>query len=472
MAAHALPVVANGLRTDHPIPGVPFVDDSHIPVDDADAVEAVGRRKGGGMWGRTDPCTEGWAAYTTDPVRPDLAWVVRWHPQHGRSVTLYRNDHGAGAFSDYTLTVPGSVLARSGGYWWDGRAWYRPARVWDRATESYVRREVPGAVAVTADQVLRRGGNPAQGAVLQVTDVDPSAAYERAWENDLALWSGGRADESLELGRCVVRVSAPELSGEELIGIAEMAALASIGASTLRSYITRGENNVPAPQAYVGGRPAWAREVGRDWVEQRQRDRDGLGAVLAATDPPSGTSHPVGVQDLWQRFAEVFSARLWDLPSWRKRWALRHRNRQSVEEVAHDLAWLVAADLRRIVPVSDLGLTVKYAILHDARAFLHRHDPEEADGPAAALLAELEDSQGWRSFSVKAQTTKCLDWLIRHDPPYAAHIIGELILQARTELGIPTKVTKNSISEALMHDGTLDEDTREEFLTRVFTPQD
>jgi hypothetical protein len=40
--------IANGLRTDQPIPDQPFVDDAHIPVDDGHAVEAVGRHRATG----------------------------------------------------------------------------------------------------------------------------------------------------------------------------------------------------------------------------------------------------------------------------------------------------------------------------------------------------------------------------------------------------------------------------------------
>jgi hypothetical protein len=46
--------VANGLRTDHPVPGLPFVDDAHLPLQDPQAIEAIGRRPEEGTWGRTD----------------------------------------------------------------------------------------------------------------------------------------------------------------------------------------------------------------------------------------------------------------------------------------------------------------------------------------------------------------------------------------------------------------------------------
>ncbi len=53
--------------------------EAHIPLDDPVAIEAVGRNKGEGMWGREDNCRygddddAGWFAFTTDPVRHDLA---------------------------------------------------------------------------------------------------------------------------------------------------------------------------------------------------------------------------------------------------------------------------------------------------------------------------------------------------------------------------------------------------------------
>ena len=51
LALYTYRAVANGLRTDHPIPDLPFVDDSHIPLDDPEAIEAVGRRRGTGHVG-------------------------------------------------------------------------------------------------------------------------------------------------------------------------------------------------------------------------------------------------------------------------------------------------------------------------------------------------------------------------------------------------------------------------------------
>ncbi|MCD9146193.1 hypothetical protein LUZ16_30070, partial [Streptomyces albireticuli] len=67
---YTLRPLANGLRTDHPVPDPPFVDDSHIPVEDRRAIEAVGRNVGDGMWGREDRDHGGrWRALPTDLIR-------------------------------------------------------------------------------------------------------------------------------------------------------------------------------------------------------------------------------------------------------------------------------------------------------------------------------------------------------------------------------------------------------------------
>lgn len=134
--------LANGIQTDHPVPELPFANDSHIPLHDPRAIEAVGRHQGTGMRGREDRCygSEGWVALTTDPIRHDLAWCVRWHPKRGRSVLLCRDED---ASQLHPRWLGGQLLFRSGGYWWDVTTWYRPAQVWDTASEDFFRRPVP-----------------------------------------------------------------------------------------------------------------------------------------------------------------------------------------------------------------------------------------------------------------------------------------------------------------------------------------
>ncbi|MFJ9576150.1 hypothetical protein ACIRQF_07110 [Streptomyces sp. NPDC101191] len=66
--------VANGLRTDHPVPGLPFINDERLPLDNPDAIERTGRDQGEGLWGRTDPLPgDGWVAFTTEPKNRESA---------------------------------------------------------------------------------------------------------------------------------------------------------------------------------------------------------------------------------------------------------------------------------------------------------------------------------------------------------------------------------------------------------------
>src|ERR1035441_2281390 len=93
MPLYTFRAIANGLHTDHPVPDLPFVDDSHIPVEDPEAVEATGRHSGTDMWGRFDPVRRfgGGGAVTTDPGRPDPGWGGR-RARRGDGPSL-RNRH-------------------------------------------------------------------------------------------------------------------------------------------------------------------------------------------------------------------------------------------------------------------------------------------------------------------------------------------------------------------------------------------
>lgn len=460
MALYTYRPVANGLRTDHPIPDLPFVDDQHIPVDDAAAIEAIGRKKGEGMWGRQDRCRSGgWVAFTTDPLRYDLAWVVRWHPEHGRSVVIYRNENASSIHTILMFEAPTALVFRAGGYWWDGATWYRPAQLWDAAAEESYQRPVPAAVTVTAKDLLQ-DGNLAQARLLPITEVDAAAAPPDRWRDDLALWASHRDDGAL--ADSVVTLAAPELTGDQLVGLAEMAQIAGIGASTLRAYVSRGEGDVPLPQATVHGRNVWARPVAEEWAEQRRRSSDGRNDAVSADR--EGSSLPVGVAEVWTRFSRIFFSFLWERPTWRKRWALRWRTEAAVREVAETLSWDVAASMTKLVPIYDMAATVRQAMLYEfvIGQRLHRDtsDPECAD-----------DYDDYEFFGITPTVTRMLDWLVRHDPAAAGHTIEEIIGEADRELGIPRQVSERSITTALSLDGTLDEETRENFLQRVLAPE-
>lgn len=66
MADYIQPV-ANGIRTDHPYPNLPFVEDAHIPIDDPKGIESIGRIPEGSTWGRQDDDARSgeWVAFTT-----------------------------------------------------------------------------------------------------------------------------------------------------------------------------------------------------------------------------------------------------------------------------------------------------------------------------------------------------------------------------------------------------------------------
>jgi len=452
MTPHHAQPVANGLRTDHPIPELPFVDDSHIPVEDPHAIEAVGRHEGSDMWGREDSCPsgEGWTAFTTDSVRHELAWVVRWHPAHGQSVVLYRDEDVAGVHMSYWGPA---LLFRAGGYWWDGTIWYRPLQIWDPAGEQYMRRSVPAALTVTAADMLRDGGDSLQGTVQPIGEFTPGSPLSGRWLDDLALWAS-RRDPNSALTGSVTGLVAPELTPSQMLGLAQMAETAGVAASTLRAYISRGEAEVPQPQAVIGSRSLWARPVAEEWAEKRRTSPDSIEEALA----DARDDQPPGVADIWDRFTHLFFSTLWDNPRQRKRWTLRWRTEDAVRDTARGLGWSVAADVKEggIIPVGDLAVTVRCAVLEEFAV------GQELDRDA--------DSDGAALYGITHQVARTLDWLIRHNPVLGAAAITEIIGEAERRLNIPRNVSASSIRTALSLDGKLETAVRADFLDRVLPP--
>jgi hypothetical protein len=469
MALYTYRALANGFRTDHPIPDLPFVDDAHIPVDDPAAIEAVGRRRGTDMWGRQDPNRRygGWMAFTTDPVRHDLAWCVRWHPDHGRSVVLCLDEEVAGV---HMALWGRALLFRSGGYWWDGTTWYRPGQIWDAASEDYYRRPVPSAGTVTVASLLSEGGaDPARGHVLAVSEISADAEADAApagrWLDDLALWARRQADpESLQSS--VVTLAAPELNADQMVSAAELAEIAGIAASTLRAYIARSESDVPLPQAVLNGRSLWARPVAEEWAEQRQRSHEGVTQAVSADR--AGASVPVGVAEIWGRFTRVFFALLWERSAVRKRWALRWRTEAAVRDVAEGLGWEVAASLDRLIPADALAKTIELAFMDELATGQQLH---RAGRDSELRVAGPDDvGEDETFYGIMPKVGCMLGWLVRHQPGTAGHVIGSITGEAERRLGIPRDVTEATVTTALSLDGGLDEDALDEFLSRVLTP--
>lgn len=450
---HRLQPLANGLHTDHPVPGLPFVDDGHIPVDDPAAVEAIGRHGEGGTWGRWDRMSrsEGsWIAFTTDPIRQDLAWVVRHHPEHGRTVLLVRDQDASPWHSSWWGP---QLLFRQGGYWWDGTTWYRPDQVWDAAGERFYRRPVKAATTITAADLLDDNAHPDGGRLLKVANFDLEAPPPEPWNDHLALWAARRPAGARPLSQCVVRLSAPELAADQLIGVPEMAKIGNIAASTLRAYIARNQRDVPPPQAAVNGRNLWARPVAEDWAEERDRSPESAAAKLDSGDG----DFSIGLSELRHRLSRRFFGALWERPDWRKRWALRFRTESAVKEIADDLALTVAADTDDIIDTHDLAATVRHAFLDE---FAYGKQLDEATG----------DTGPTTFYGIATPVARMLDWLISHHPVTAHHLIGEIIGDAERRMDIPREVSAESIRTALGLDSKLPRQVRLDFLERALPP--
>jgi hypothetical protein len=468
MALYTYNAVANGFHTDHPIPDRAFVDDSRIPVDDAAGIEAIGRRPGTDMWGRKDHIgrTDGWAAFTTDPVRHDLAWLVRWHPQHGRSVTLYCDKDIARVYTVHTVFLGGSALLfRAGGYWWDGTTWYRPAQVWDAPSEEYYRRKVPAAATISAADLLTGSGEPAKAKILAIEEVDADKSSAGRWLDNLTLWAQQRRNPG-SLPQSVITLTAPELGADQMVTVAAMADITGIAASTLRAYISRGEADVPLPQAVVNGRSLWARPVAEEWAEQRRRSPE---AVIEAVSGRNPGKLPPGVAEIWSRFTRSFFSRLWESPAVRKRWALRWRTEAAVRDIAEGLSWDVAVSLDRIIPIDALRATIERAVIDE---FRYGQDLSRSIRQGETLhLADPADQDDDIFYGITPPVARMLDWLVRHAPASASYAIGEITGEAQRRLDISREVSERSLRTALSLEGELDRDTRDQFLSRVFTPK-
>lgn len=452
---HHIRPLANGLRTDHPVPGLPFVDDSHIPLDEGPrAIEAVGRNKGDGMWGRFDSNHQGggWHAFTTDPLEHHLGWSVRFHPEHGRTVLLMHDNDTSVLHSFWSGK---QLLFRAGAYWWDGTAWYRPGQVWDPVSQDYERRKARAAVTISAADMLDGRADPSRAHLGKVLAFDLEAPAPDNWPDHLALWAEHHQQQegALPLDRCVVDLASPELTGTQLIGVPEMAELGGITASTLRAYLSRSNSEVPQPQAVVSGRAQWSRAVAQDWIDARQRSSEGIRATMSAGDRDNLSP---GAADVRDRFAADFHDTLWGRPDVRKRWVLRHRNEDAVREISDTLAWNVANSLDSILPTEMLGYTIENAVL--------------ADFAEAAKHKSKDDS--WWHLYLSRPVAKMLDWFVRHHPDSAQWYIGEIMHEANRKWGVPAKDTLRTLRQALALDGELSEEARAAYFTLLTRHED
>ncbi len=413
---HTARPLANGLSTHHPLSGLAFVDDTHLPLGDDGRLKDIALRTGDA---HSRPDGQWWA-YLPEPARPELSWCVRHHPVHGRSVALYPTAHAPAVLRDWW---GGALLHRAGGYWWDGTTWYRPDRTWDAERAAYRPAPVPAATTLTAADHDDVRPDAARARLYRVGELgvdEPALAPH--WSDDLALWAARRAEAGdRPLSMCVVTLHAPELDASRLLGVPAVAAIAGISPSTLRAYISRGDCDVPPPQAVVGRRSLWARPVAEEWAEQRRTAAKG-----PVTSPLDTAGLSPGAADTQHAFARVFFDQLWRRPEVRKRWSTRHRTEDEVRQVADELGRTVAARLDDILPADALAATLTSALL-DALTGRPRPGEDRASGIDPSLTAMLR-------------------WLDRHHPDLARQVIRDTAASVRLRRG-----TAPAHTEQLLH---------------------
>lgn len=318
------------------------------------------------------------------------------------------------------------LLVRAGGYWWDGKTWYRPRQVIDWASEGYMRRPARLPTTITPTDLLDDTCKPELGHLVTVT-LNPTATVTREqWGHDLALWEQHRRQrpDAPPADRCVVTLNAPELSDAALLGVEEFARQAGIGTSTLRAYISRGEADIPLPQVSDGNRKRWAKPVVADWLEQRRRDPRHVQAALNDDED----LHAPGLKRLAKRMSEAVFGALWGPPPLQRRWSRPHRNEQSARALAEQIGWIAARHLDTEMLFDDMLQVLQGAILWDLQHYAQ---------PSDNLIV------------LSRQTCNLLEWFLDHNPHRAHSLFGAIVRQAKDQLGSPPAKIKKCLRGAL-----------------------
>ncbi|WP_424217757.1 hypothetical protein ACN20G_36980 (plasmid) [Streptomyces sp. BI20] len=430
--------VANGLRTDHPVPGLPFINDERLPLDNPDAIERTGRNQGAGLWGRTDKLPGGgWVAFTTEPKNRKYAWAVHYHPEHGRTVVLVSDASWSGLHHDWMYSHTG-FLYRHGGYWWDGTAWNRPGVVFDGAYERYDARPVQDALTVTAADLLIHPTDPGNASVLTIAGFTAPTENLPNWLDHLALWAEHRrgTPDARPLDACVVDLNAPELEPGTLVDRAGLAKIASIDESDLPAP-KYGDHQLPEPQTRTATGPLWSRPVARDWAEQHRRSH-GPGVLLAASTS-FDTTQPLGLVADHNRLTEIIQG-----------------DGEQTEQVAKNLAWWPAVALTEgtesLFPMSALRTTLIEAVL------------------AHLAIAVHEERSNLQFESLRRDVVAVFDWYVQRKPEHTAGLLSEICLEARAQLDLDPVTVGQLIRRSVRFDGTLSPETVDALFDMALPP--
>lgn len=448
--------VANGLRTDHPFPGLPFINDERLPLDNPDAIERTGRNQGEGLWGRTDPLPGGgWVAFTTETKNRAYAWAVHQHPTHGRTVLLIRDEDMSSLHHDWMFGRNG-FLYRHGGYWWDGTAWHRPSQVVDRAYEGYDARPVKDAVTVTAADLLHHPADPGNARIAKIADFTAPKEPLPQWRDHLALWAASRRPGSLPLERCVIDLRAPELQPDRLVNRAGLARIAGLALDEL-PHPKYGRRSLPVPQAETAEGLRWSEPVVRDWAEEYRRS-DELRTLLSGTTT-FGTEQPLGLVADHNRLTKIIGDSLEDAGSRKPKRGLM-RGKTKPEQSAAQLAWWPAValsdDTDGFIPVAALRTTLVEAVLGGLA------DDVERAGKTNKTSISLGD--------IRRDVVKLLDWYLLREPDGTPLLFGEICLLARVRLGLEPRDVGDLLRRSLHLDSKLDGRTVDALLDLALPP--
>ncbi|KNE78681.1 hypothetical protein AB0B04_18520 [Streptomyces xinghaiensis] len=448
--------VANGLRTDHPMPGLPFINDERLPLDNPDAIERTGRNQGEGLWGRTDSLRDGgWVAFTTETKNRAYAWAVHQHPTHGRTVLLIRDQDMSSLHHEWMFGHNG-FLYRHGGYWWGGTAWHRPGQVTDRAYERYDARPVEDAVTITAADLLPHPAEPGNARIAKIADFTAPKEPLPHWRAHLALWAASRRPGSLPLDRCVIDLRAPELDPARLVDRTGLAQIAGLALEDL-PHPTHGRSSLPVPQTETAEGPRWSRPVARDWAEEHRRTHEPQ-ALLSGTTA-FGTEQPLGLIADHHRLTKIIRDSLQDADSRRHKRALRRGTTQH-EETAAQLAWwpavAVSTDIDGLIPVAALRTTLVEAVVAGLAEDVDRTSKKNRAG------VSLGD--------IRTDIVKLLDWHILRKPAQTPVLFGEICLLARLRLGLEPRDVGELLRRSLHLDSELDGETLDALLDLALPP--
>lgn len=446
--------VANGLRTDHPVPGLPFINDERLPLNDPDAIERTGRNQGEGLWGRTDSLDGGgWVAFTTEPKNRAYAWAVHYHPEHGRTVLLIHDEDMSDLHHEWVHGHNG-FLYRHGGYWWDGTTWHRPSQVMDWAFECCDARPVQDAITITAADLMARPGTPANADVAKIAGFAASKEPLHNWRDHLALWAERRPNGSRPLGQCVVDLRAPELESARFVDRAGLARIAGMDPDDL-PHPERERRDLPPAQIETSDGPRWSEPVARDWAEQHRRT-NGPRALLTGTTV-FGTAQPCGLVADHNRLTKIIQDSLEDSRSGKRRVGLAN---ESLEETASTLAWWSAVALtggsNSMIPVSALRTTLIEAVLG---GLADRVKTTRARGKTEVSLGDI-----------RTDVVKLLVWYIQRKPDRLPGLFGEICLLARLRLGLPPEKVGRLLRRSLHLDSALDGKTVDALLDLALPP--